>query len=109
MAHITDEDRLRSLLGEEIPPDGGEEDTLFTNDQITDLLERGGGDLDRAAFEGWRSKAAQLANLVDVTDGNASRNLSDLLENADKMIRYYQRSSAGPTEGRTRIGRIVRS
>lgn len=108
MAAITDAERLRALLGEEIIPGSVATDTLFSDAQITDLLLQAGNNLDRAAFEGWRIKAASLANLVDVTDGNASRAMSDLLSNAEKMVRFYQRSSAGPTEGRTRIGRIVR-
>jgi len=106
---LTDVNRLRDLLGEPIPEDGTQADTLFTDERLKDFLDLAGGDVERAAFEGWRAKAAQLANLVDVADGNASRKMSDLLDNAEKMVRYYQRSSAGPTEGRTRIGRIVRS
>ena len=106
---LTDVDRLRDLLGEPIPDGGTESDTLFTDERLNDFLQIAGGDLERAAFEGWRAKAAQLAGLVDVTDGNASRKMGELLTNAETMVRYYQRSSAGPTEGRTRIGRIVRS
>lgn len=106
---LTDITRLRDLLGEPIPEGGTEADTLFTDQRIEDFLSIANGDLDRAAFEGWRAKAGQLANLVDVTEGNAARKMSDLLDNADKMVKYYQRSSGGPTEGRTRIGRIVRT
>lgn len=106
---LTDVTRLRDLLGEPIPDGGTEDDTLFTDERLRDFLLLANNDVERAAFEGWRAKAAQLANLVDVTDGNASRKMSDLLDNAEKMVRYYQRSSTGPTEGRTRIGRIVRS
>lgn len=106
---LTDTTRLRDLLGEPIPEGGTEDDTLFTDQRLNDFLDLANGDVERAAFEGWRAKAGQLANLVDVADGNASRKMSDLLSNAEKMVRFYQRSSSGPTEGRTRIGRIVRS
>jgi hypothetical protein len=98
---------LRYLLGEAIPAGGTEADTLFTDAQLTVWIDEG-PTLERAAFEGWRSKAAQFANLVTVTDGAASREFSDLLENARAMVTMYQRSSAGPTEGRARVGRIVR-
>ena len=106
---LTDVNRLRDLLGEPIPDGGTEADTLFTDDRLKDFLQLANNDVERAAFEGWRAKAAQLANLVDVADGNASRKMSDLLDNAQTMVKFYQRSSTGPTEGRTRIGRIVRS
>lgn len=106
---LTDAERLRGLLGEPVPEGGTQNDTLFTDEVINDLLLKANGDLDRAAFEGWRHKAAHFANLVDVTEGNSSRAMSDLLKNAESMVRYYLRSSSGPTEGRTRVGRIRRS
>lgn len=105
---LTDNQRLRDLLGEPIPPGGTEADTLFTEEKITDLLLQANGDLDRAAFEGWRAKAASLSNLVDTTEGNSQRKFSQLLDNANDMVKMYVRSSAGPTEGRTRVGRIRR-
>ena len=106
---ITDQDRVRRLLGEEIPEGGTEADTLFTDATVDDFLLLGGGDLERAAYEGWRAKAARLADLVDITEGNASRAMSDAHKHALDMIRQFARSSSGPTEGRTRIGRIRRS
>lgn len=99
--------RLRQLLGEDIPPDGTEADTLFSEEEIVDLIESN-PDLERAAFEGWRVKAARLSSLVDTTEGNAQRKFSQLLDNAETMIKIYQRSSGGATEGRSRVGRIVR-
>lgn len=101
--------QLRKLLGEEIPEGGTPEDTLFSDEELQLLLDSNPGNLERAAYDGWKTKAAHFANLVDVTDGNASRAMSDLMDNADKMVKMYQRSSAGPTEGRTRIGRIRRT
>jgi hypothetical protein len=101
--------QLRQLLGEVVPEDGTDEDTLFTDETIQQLLDDNPDNIERAAFEGWKIKAAHFANLVDVTDGNASRAMSDLMNNADKMVKIFLRSSAGPTEGRTRIGRIRRS
>lgn len=106
---ITDADRLRGLLGEEIPEGGDETDTLFTDERITDLLTMTGDNVERAAYEGWRIKAAKLSDLVDITEGNASRAMSDAHAHALDMIKHYQRASGGPTEGRTRIGRIKRS
>lgn len=99
---------LRLLIGESIPVGGSEVDSLLTNVQLTKMIEDSTGNLERAAYEGWRVKAAQFANLVDVTDGAASRSMSDLLKNATDMVKLYAKSSTGPTEGRTRVGRIVR-
>lgn len=106
---ITDADRLRDLLGEAIPEGGDESDTLFTDEKIDDLLSTANGDVERAAYEGWRVKAAQLSDLVDLTEGNASRAMSDAHAHALDMVKHFQRASGGPTEGRTRIGRIRRS
>lgn len=105
---LTDAERLRDLLGESIPPGGSEADTLFTDEKVLDLLTLSGGDLDRAAYEGWRAKAAALSNLVDTTEGNSQRKFSQLLDNANDMVKMYLRSTSGLTEGRSRVGRARR-
>ena len=98
---------LRGLLGESIPDGGYASDTLFTDVEITRFLEMN-PDVERAAYDGWRAKAAQLAGLVNVTDGAAVREFSDLHKQALDMVTLYSRASTGPTEGRSRVGRIVR-
>lgn len=100
-------DELRQLLGEDIPTGGSDADTLFKDEEILHYLEQN-PDVERAAYQGWRVKAARLSNLVDTTEGNVQRKFSQLLDNANTMLRTYQRSSEGPTEGRTRVGRITR-
>lgn len=102
-------DQLRDLLGETIPEGGEASDTLFTQEQIEDYLLAADGDLNVAALSGWRVKSAALANLVDVTDGAASRSMGQLLDNALKQVKIYEGAVLGPSEGRTRIGRIVRT
>jgi hypothetical protein len=104
---LTQDERLRELLGEEIPDGGSAGDTLFTDRQIEDLLEQY-PDLDRAAYEGWRRKAAKLSNLVDTTEGNSQKKFSQLLSNANDMVKLYLRSTSGATEGRSRVGRLRR-
>lgn len=101
-------DQLRMLLGEMIPEGGSEGDTAFTNCQLQEMIDGASGSVERAAATGWRAKAAQYADLVDVTEGNASRSMSDLHEHALQMVKLYDKSTEGPTEGRTTIGRIVR-
>jgi len=105
----TDEEvaNLRLLLGERIPAGGTETDTMFSDQELEVLID-GSPSLEVASYEGWRMKAANFANLVNVTDGAASREFSDLLDNALNMVKLYSRSSSGPTEGRTRIGKIKR-
>ena len=104
---LTNNERLRQLLGEDVPPQGDASDTLFTDEEVEDLLARF-GDMERAAYEGWRVKAARLSSLVDNTEGNVQRKFSQLLDNANSMVKLYLRSSSGPTEGRTRVGHIRR-
>ena len=101
-------ERLRKLLGEVIPDDGSDADTLFKDDEIDDLLSSNDGNIDRAAFEGWKQKAAELAALVTTAEGNSTRMMSDLHKNALAMVRQYEGLATGPTAGRTRIGRISR-
>lgn len=103
----TDQERVRALLGEDIPEGGSAADTLFKDSEIQEFVDST-PNLDRAAYEGWRVKAARLSNLVDTTDGNIQRKFSQLLDHANDMVKLYSRTSSGPTEGRTRVGRAVR-
>lgn len=104
---LTRADELRQLLGEDIPEGGADTETLFSDVEIDDLLSKA-PDVERAAYHGWRVKSARLSSLVDNTEGNVQRKFSQLLDNANTMVKMYQRSSTGATEGRTRVGRIRR-
>ena len=81
----TDSERVRQFLGEVIPSGGSENDTMFTNVQIEDLLLQADGDVDAAVLSGWRQKAAEFAELVDVQEGTSKRAMSDLHKNALAM------------------------
>jgi hypothetical protein len=105
MASPEDIARLRRLIGEKIPDGGSEVDTLFV--ELSDIIDAA-PDMDRAALDGWREKAAALSNLVDTTEGNSQKKFSQLLDNALDMQKTWSRSSTGPTEGRARVGRIRR-
>lgn len=98
---------IRMMLGESIPPEGADSDTLFTDEQVALFLERGETELG-AILEGWRAKEAHFSNLVNVTDGAASRAFSDLFIHAQAMVKRYT-SLANPQAGRARVGRIQRS
>lgn len=102
---FSDNERLRSLIGESIPLNGGtEDDTLFTNEQIDDLLSRHGTP-EASMGEAWAMKAAQVAGLVDTIEGASQRHLSDLHKHAMQQAKLY---GWGGSTNRTRIGSIVR-
>lgn len=104
----TPEDQLRSLLGESIPDGGVDTDTYFTSAQIANLIIESQGNLNRAAYAGWQMKAAHYADLVNVTEGNSVRQMSDLQGHALAMVKMYASESSDLTAGRTRVGRVRR-
>lgn len=102
---------LREKLGEIIPDGGDESESMFTNAQLDAMLTRADS-LDHAILDGWETKMAHWANLVTVVDGASSRELTALMDHAEKMIKYYGgKVSLGPEaiNSRTRIGKIVRN
>lgn len=105
---LDEREQVRLLLGEMIPAGGSDTDTLLTDEELDHFLVQGAGNLERAAYEGWRAKAAKLSNLVDTTEGNEQRKYSQLHTQAMAMIGHYAKASGGETEGRTRVGRIRR-
>lgn len=98
---------VREMIGETIPPGGSDVNTMFTDERVTAWI-NGSSSLEGAALRGWRAKAAEFSNLVNVTDGAASREMSDLLKNALEMVKQYNGLSRGPAFGRTRVGKIIR-
>lgn len=102
-----DEARLRLMLGEKIPTDGTEADTLFSDAEITDLLLRNGS-VEDSLGEGWNTKAAIFASLVDTIEGSSRRAMSDLHNQALKMVALYEGSNA-ISPAVTRVHKIVRS
>lgn len=104
----TEAQRVRALIGEAIPGGKTEADTMFSNDEIDDMLEEGFDDVNAAAYFGWREKAANYAALVDVNEGNAARTMSDLHRQALRMMDRYVGYVNTPSRGRARMGKIVR-
>lgn len=97
---------LRMRIGERIPAGGTADDTMFSEAELQAIVNNNSTP-DGAALEAWEAKRAELANLVNVTDGAASRALSDAFAHADDMVVYYTRKVNGRS-GRTRIGKIIR-
>lgn len=107
------EEQLRALLGEAIPAGGSDSDTMFTDEEIEDLIEKGTAAnedfaLEAGAYYGWLEKMANYANLVSVNEGNASRELTELHRNAQRMVDRYIGYVGTPSRGRARLGRIGR-
>lgn len=111
---MADTDLLRSLLGERIPEGGSASDTMFTDLEIQEFLDRSTaaeGDINLAAYYGWVSKAAELANLVDTAEGSSKREMGQLHDNALAQIKYYEGLTGVTVSAsrRARVGNITRS
>lgn len=104
---LTPMDQLRLYIDDPMPTDGTS-DPEFSDDVLQSLLDGVNQSPERAAVEGWRFKAAKAASLVDVTEGNASRAMSDMVAHGLQMMTVFEKSRTGPVEGRTTIGRVRR-
>lgn len=78
---LTAAERIRKHIGESVPSGGTAADTLFTEEEIQDIIERYPSE-EVQVLEAWRQKAAALANLVDTTSGGDRRAFSDLHKHA---------------------------
>lgn len=106
---MADADVLRDKIGEAIPAGGSDSDTLFTDVKIDSLLAAAGGDIRIAAVAAWEIKAAHYGELVDVVEGHSTRKMSQLAQNALKMVEYYSSDPAQTgTRGHVVIGDIAR-
>lgn len=95
---------LRSMIGEPDPDS-------YTDDVLSARIDAS-RDLNELAAEIWREKAAAVAGLVDVTEGNSTRSLGNLYKQALAMAAQYQSrvtsTSTTPTGRVTRIRPIER-
>lgn len=102
---VTDAERLRSLVGEEIPEGGSASDTLFSEDTITDLLARHGSP-EEALTEAWSIKSAALVTIVDTIEGSSSRKHSAAHKAALSQLRVTATTAGGRA---TRVHQIKRT
>lgn len=96
---------FRQLVGEIVPGGGTDSDTMFTDDQVTAIIDAA-ADINSAAAEGWRQKAARYADMVDVSEAGESLDLSDLHEKALKQVKYFE--GLVSATGGTRIHKLAR-
>jgi hypothetical protein len=90
MATPTEIARLRRLIGEP-------NDTAPWSDAVLAAIIDEATDLDVAALEVWEAKAATAASLVDTAESGSSRRLSQMHDQALKMVAHY-RAATAPTE-----------
>lgn len=90
-------EELRSHIGEALPDDGEEEDTLFMNTELDEIIGRGGDDFNTTLAYAWASKAGRLAHLVDLNEDGSDRKLSQSFKNAKAMMDAFMKA-AGLTE-----------
>lgn len=109
---LTELEKLRQLLGESVPPDGTDADTMFSNEAVQSFLDDGGGDVEAAAYFGWRAKWAEYSNLANTSSGTTRDELGSLETKAKTQMDYYGNLSGlvvtSSPSTRTRIGRIER-
>lgn len=97
MAELADIARLRRLIGE---PD---DEAPWTDQVLSDIIDSN-DDLNSAALEVWEAKLAEAAGMVDTTESGSSRKLSQLNDQAAKMVAYYQGLVNPPTSPPDLVG-----
>lgn len=83
MADPVDITRLRRLIGES-------DDVEPWTDAALSAIIDDAADLNSAALEVWEAKAAASASFVDTTESGSSRKMSQMNEQALKMVNYYR-------------------
>lgn len=97
--------QLRLLVGERIARDESDTDTFFSDDELTDMVIRHSGNLYLAAGEAWAAKAADRADLIDITESGSERKQNQFFTNALKMQSLYV--TAGNSIAQTLIEPVV--
>lgn len=103
MATVAELARLRDMINEPDSEDG------WTDERLENILTytantNGAVNLRSAAAAVWEAKAAEAAELVDVTESSSGRRNSQYFDHAQKMAAQYGSSVTDPTStvGRTR-------
>lgn len=102
---MTDNDRLRRMVGDRIPLGKDEGDAFFSNEELTDMLAEAGGNLNLAAVNGWLAKMAEFAKLIDTDISGANRKFSQMYKNAESMFEHY--ASVIGADTAAIVGRVV--
>ena len=90
MAELTDILALRRMIGELV------DEEPWTDAVLADIIDDE-ADLNSAAVVVWEAKAAASAGYVDTAESGSSRRMSQVNDQALKMVAYY-RGLASPAE-----------
>lgn len=91
---------LRSMINE---PDNVEP---YTDDLLGSIIDASTS-LNAAAAGIWKSKAAQVAHLVDISEGGSSRKMGDVYEQFLKMADTFAEADNAVTGGRQSMTREI--
>ena len=85
----------------------------YTDVVLGGLVDANGGSVNLASAVVWRRKAAKYADLVNVSEAGASRQMSDLFKHAQEMAAFYEglgNETLDPTSplGRAKVHVITR-
>lgn len=94
MATAEDIAQLRSMIAE---PTNEEP---YTDEQLSAQIDAADS-LPTLAAQVWRSKAASLAHLVNISEGGSSRSMGDLYKNAIAMAGVWQSAAGGDSSADT--------
>lgn len=104
---MTSVQKLRLLTNEDAS------DSDFTDADLQAVLTEKSDNVNRAAAQVWRLKAAKMADMVNITEGNSSRAWSQAYKQALEMAKTFDSladgdspSAGGPT---ARPRKIVRT
>lgn len=76
-------------------------EAVYTDVMLNGIFDSVGGDVNVAAAEIWREKAARASALVDTSEGASSRKMSQVYAQAVKQADFYNTAAlpAIPTRG----------
>lgn len=105
---------IRSRLNElKTDPLGDGSETMFTDDQISDIYALAGEDLNKATYEAWKWKVARYSRLIDISESGSVRNLSQKFEQAKALLDLWKgivgeddAAAAAAIMGRV-VGRVI--
>lgn len=101
--------RLRRMVGDRYPVDAvvGSEDAkcFFSDAEITDILLTNNNDINAAALEGWLTKMAEFAKLIDQQRSGTTLKMSQMYKNAASMAEHYGELVGGASAAL--VGRVV--
>lgn len=91
MATVTQIADLRKMVNEPTT-------AVYSDQYLSDLLDAS-PNAEFAAASIWNQKAARFAELVNVKEGNSSRDLGDLYDQALSMSKHYSEAASTLTGG----------